>query len=58
MPRFIRYKRGQRAQTTSEYIIIVVIVAVASIAVILLFGNQIRSLFGASTKTMSGQCQI
>ena len=45
----------RRGQTTSEYVIIVGLVAIASIAVIVLFGNQIRGLFGASTKKLSGK---
>ncbi|HOX39072.1 MAG TPA: hypothetical protein PL033_13895 [Candidatus Brocadiia bacterium] len=55
MARLVRYGSRQKGQATSEYIIIAVLVAVASIAVIMLFGNQIRALFGASTKTMAGQ---
>jgi Flp pilus assembly pilin Flp len=44
----------RRGQTTSEYVIIVGLVAIGSIAVIVLFGNQIRGLFGASTKKLAG----
>ena len=35
--------------------IILGLVALGSIAVILLFGNQIRGLFGAGTKKMAGE---
>ncbi len=48
-------KVGRKAQTTSEYVIILGLVALGSIAVILLFGNQIRGLFGAGTKKMAGE---
>jgi len=51
-----RLKRLVKAgQTTSEYVIILGLVALGSIAVILLFGNQIRGLFGAGTKKMAGE---
>jgi len=46
---------GKKGQTTSEYLIILGLVALGSIAVILLFGNQIRGLFGAGTKKMAGE---
>jgi Flp pilus assembly pilin Flp len=45
----------RKGQTTSEYVIILGLVALGSIAVILLFGNQVRALFGAGTKKMAGQ---
>ena len=48
-------RRGKAGQTTSEYVIILGLVALGSIAVILLFGNQIRGLFGAGTKKMAGE---
>ena len=38
----------------TEYIIIVALVAIASIAVVTIFGNQIRSLFSASTQQLQG----
>ena len=46
--------RGRKGQSTTEYIIIVVIVAVLSIAIITIFGKQIRSLFGYSAKQLAG----
>ena len=46
---------GKKGQTTSEYVIILGLVALGSIAVILLFGNQIRALFGSGTRKMAGQ---
>jgi Flp pilus assembly pilin Flp len=54
--RWMNKKLGiRRGQTTSEYVIIVGLVAIGSIAVIVLFGNQIRGLFGASTKKLAGE---
>jgi len=49
------HRAKRSAQTTSEYVIILGLVALGSIAVILLFGNTVRGLFGAGTKKMSGQ---
>ena len=46
---------ARKGQTTSEYVIILGLVALGSIAVVLLFGNQIRGLFGAGTKKMAGE---
>ncbi len=39
----------------TEYIIIVALVAIASIAVVTIFGNQIRELFSASTQNLQGK---
>ena len=53
MRKWLRKLSGLRAsrsgQTTAEYAIIVALVAVSSIAVILIFGNQIRELFSKET---------
>jgi len=46
---------GRKGQTTTEYVIILGLVALGSIAVILLFGNQVRSLFAAATGRLAGQ---
>ena len=45
---------SRKGQTTAEYAIIVALVAVSSIAIILIFGDQIRNIFGASTRQLSG----
>lgn len=62
MRRFCRWLSSKigirRGQTTSEYVIIVGLVAIGSIAVIILFGNQIRALFGGSTKKLAGQTGV
>lgn len=49
------FRRRQRGQGMTEYIIIVAVVAILSIAVILKFGNQIRNIFWASGTELSGQ---
>jgi len=48
-----RWRR--RAQSTTEYILIVVLVAVLSIGIITVFGNQIRDLFRVSTERLGGE---
>ncbi|MBS3762052.1 MAG: Flp family type IVb pilin [Candidatus Brocadiia bacterium] len=51
-----RFKKlARKGQTTSEYVIILALVALGSIAVILLFGNQVRALFGAGTRQLAGE---
>jgi len=44
----------RRGQTTAEYAIIVALVAVSSIAIILIFGDQLRSLFKSETEQLGG----
>ena len=51
MPKRV-YEKGQ---ALAEYSIIVALVAIASIAVVTLFGNQIRSLFSGSARQLAGQ---
>jgi len=48
-------RKARSGQTTAEYAIIVALVAVCSIAVIMIFGNQIRNLIGAEADQLSGQ---
>ena len=38
-----------------EYIIIVVVIALAAIAIIGVFGDRIRGLFGGATKQLGGE---
>jgi Flp pilus assembly pilin Flp len=47
-------RKARSGQTTAEYAIIVALVAVCSIAVIMIFGDQIRSLFGAESQQLGG----
>lgn len=44
----------KRGQGMTEYIIIVALIAIGTIAVITLFGENIRALFGASTNALNG----
>jgi len=46
-------RKSRLGQTTTEYAIIVTLVALASISVILIFGNQIRAVFAAGAKRMA-----
>lgn len=57
MNRFVSWVRrlGRKGQTTSEYVIILGLVALGSIAVILLFGNQMRELFRSGTHKIAGE---
>ncbi|MFW6456687.1 MAG: Flp family type IVb pilin [Planctomycetota bacterium] len=48
-------KMARKGQTTTEYVIILGLVALGSIAVILLFGNQVRALFGSGTRKLAGE---
>jgi len=50
--------KASKGQTTAEYAIIVALVAVSSIAIILIFGNQIRALFSASAQRMATDSQV
>jgi Flp pilus assembly pilin Flp len=47
-------KGKKRGQTMTEYIIIVALIAIASIAIVTIFSNQIRELFSGSAKQLSG----
>lgn len=47
-------RRARKGQATAEYIIIVALIAVAAIAVVSFFGDQIRNLFSASTAKLAG----
>lgn len=50
-------RRARKGQATAEYIIIVALIAVAAIAVVSFFGDQIRNLFSASTAKMAGDAE-
>jgi pilus assembly protein Flp/PilA len=51
----IRNRRAQRkGQGMTEYIIIVALIAIATIAVVTLFGDNLRQLFGASANALAG----
>jgi Flp pilus assembly pilin Flp len=50
----LQHRWGRKGQSTAEYIIIVALVAIGSIALITLFGNQIREIFRASSDQLAG----
>ena len=47
-------RMSSKGQTTAEYAIIVALVAVSSIAIILIFSDQIRNLFKSETEQLGG----
>jgi Flp pilus assembly pilin Flp len=47
-------RKKTRGQTVAEYALIVALVAIASIGIISLFGQQLRSLYNAMTKQIAG----
>jgi pilus assembly protein Flp/PilA len=48
-------KHRRKGQGATEYVIILVLVAIGSIAVISLFGEQLRGLFLDSTDVLGGK---
>ena len=52
--KFNRLIRSRKAQGMTEYIIIVALIAIASIAVVTIFGNSIRQMFGAAAQGLTG----
>jgi Flp pilus assembly pilin Flp len=50
--------RGDSGQGMTEYIIVVALVAIAAIGVTSVFGEDVRSLFGASTQAMAGSTTV
>jgi Flp pilus assembly pilin Flp len=48
----------RRGQGMVEYIIIVALIAIACIAVVTLYGNNIRSLFGVSADALAGEGDV
>lgn len=50
-----RRNRRQRGQGMTEYIIIVALIAIGTIAMVTVFGDNLRALFGASSNALVGQ---
>ena len=46
---------SKSGQGMTEYLIIVALIAIAAVAVVTVFGNDIRQLFSAATGTLNGQ---
>jgi pilus assembly protein Flp/PilA len=53
-----RFRRDQRGQGMTEYIIIVALIAIAAIGVVTIFGDNIRDLFAASTNALAGDTKV
>ena len=47
--------RSEEGQGMTEYIIIVALIAIAAIAVITFFGQNLRALFAASANALGGE---
>jgi pilus assembly protein Flp/PilA len=47
-------RRSTAGQGMTEYIIIVAVIAIGAIAVITVFGDNIRALFGTSANALTG----
>ena len=47
--------RRRRGQSMTEYIIIVALISIAAIAVVTIFGNNIRGLFASSANALVGE---
>jgi len=47
--------RSEEGQGMTEYIIIVALIAIAAIAVITFFGQNLRALFAASSNALGGE---
>ncbi len=50
--------RKDAGQGMTEYIIIVALIAIAAIGVVTVFGEDVRSLFGASTQALAGSTTV
>lgn len=48
----------RRGQGNTEFIVVVALVAIAAIGVVTLFGDNLRSLFGASSDAVAGDADI
>lgn len=49
---------SQRGQGMTEYIIIVALIAIGTIAVVTIFGNNVRGLFALSNDGIRGERQL
>lgn len=49
-----KIRASRRGQGMTEYIIIVALIAIAAIAVIMLFGDNIRALFSTADNALAG----
>ena len=54
----IRRQRRDSGQGMTEYIIIVALIAIAAIGIVTVFGQNIRSIFAASTQALTGSTAV
>jgi pilus assembly protein Flp/PilA len=53
-----RFRRDQRGQGMTEYIIIVALIAIAAIGIVTIFGENIRQIFWGSTEALTGETDV
>ncbi len=53
-----KHQKSKSGQTMVEYIIIVLIIAVAALAVVGVFSDRVRTLFGVATKELGGETDL
>lgn len=51
-------RRSNRGQGMTEYILIVCLMAIASIAVVTVFGDHVRGLFAMSADALAGDSEV
>ena len=49
-----RFRRDNRGQGMTEYVIIVALIAIATIGFVSVFGDNVRGLFAASATALNG----
>ena len=54
----MKTRQLRRGQGMVEYIIIVALIAIACIAVVTLYGDNIRALFGMSANALAGETTV
>lgn len=54
MHRLLRREEGQDGQGNTEYIVVIALIAIASIAVVSFFSQNLRAIFAASDNSLGG----
>jgi Flp pilus assembly pilin Flp len=57
-PPNLAHRRRISGQSKTEFIIIVFLVAIGTIAIVTLYGNQLRNLFGSSAGNLAGNTRV
>ncbi len=52
MDAIMNFVKDEEGQGLTEYALIIALIAVAVVAVMIIFRNQIRSIFGSATNSM------